>query len=113
MTRYLLALVVAFSLALTGVANAMSAFDCPYLKTPAAHDCCPPTGEDHQDKTGDRTKSLDCKIGQACRTVPVVAPVTPVLAQISVAVIVAPIILHEDAGRPSPLFAHWKPPRSA
>lgn len=113
MNRIAVTLLVIVSLAFAGVANAFAANDCPYLKAPVSHDCCPPDG-DHQsgDTSGDSKSKMDCKLGQACRTVAAVTPSLPPLSSLSVVVADDHAAADAPAVRPGPPFALWKPPRS-
>jgi hypothetical protein len=114
MTRIVVAFFVAFSLAFGGVANAMAAHDCPFLRVASSiHDCCPLTGK-HQDKSSDKdSKSQTCKLGQACRSIPAMAP------SLLETRVTLPMVrddgpaITEPTTRPSPLFSFWRPPRAA
>lgn len=114
MRRIWLTLLVAFSLTVGGVASAWAAQACPYKQAAAAgsHDCCPdqkpePQPSDHHGK------SLDCQLGQSCRTAQAVEPLQPVLTIARAEVVVA---LSPRNQQPAPTAISsglWRPPRTA
>lgn len=114
MRRIWLTLLIAFSLAVGGVASASAAQNCPFRSAPAAtHDCCPDnamkkaTDTDHHSK-----KTSDCLLGQACRASVAVAANLPVLKSTLVeGASPAPVA---SVAQPAPTvsFAFWRPPRT-
>ena len=114
MRRLWLSLLLALSLVSGGVANAWAAGDCPYLKDAAAsqHGCCPNDGADVPSHPADGSdKAAQCKLGQACRTVPMVTPI--VLAVVLPHTIRLPVRLvdNDKAVEGGPVFSLWRPPR--
>ena len=114
MRRIWLTLLVAFSLAVGGVASASAAQNCPFKSaTPAKHDCCP---DDAMQKASDSShhskKPADCQLGQACRGSAAVAVSLPVLESIRIEGVnptpVVAVVQHVLAVS----FAFWRPPRT-
>ncbi len=111
MVRHFIAFLIVLSLAFGGAANAMAAMDCPFLKAPSAHDCCPPAADQH-DKAPDHSKAPDCKLGQACRSAPAVAPQIPMLTVAVVGIVAKPPLVEQTSAPSSVLTGLWRPPRS-
>lgn len=115
MRRLWLSIVLVASLIVGGTMNAWAAKDCPYLKTAAVsvHDCCPGGGMKDQDKSDHKSKSGDCKLGQACRSAPATAAEpAPVVRPLLYAAQIA-VRMGDDHQQPTPLFSFWRPPRAA
>jgi len=114
MRRLWFAILLVVSLAVSATASAWAAQACPFKQAAAAasHDCCPdqkpePQPADHHDK------SLDCQLGQSCRTAQAVEPLQPVLTIARAEVVVA---LAPRNQQPAPTAASsglWRPPRTA
>lgn len=112
MGRIVVAFVLTLSLALGGVANAMAAMDCPYLKAAKAHDCCPPNGQ-HEDQGPTKSKASECSVGQLCRSIPAVTPLSPSLRQTIVLKTASSPSWRDEVVGHSQNSAVWKPPRAA
>jgi hypothetical protein len=114
MRRFWLTVLVAFSLAVGGAANAWAARNCPDNAAPSMHDCCP--DDQAQNKTPSdqpAKKQIDCKLGQACRASIAVTPTLPLLS----VVVAVPGHVAPDLDRSVELPAFslpvWRPPRTA
>jgi hypothetical protein len=113
MRRVSLAILVAFALTASGVANAMAAQACPMQSAANApmHDCCP---EDQQpsDQGQDQHDMDGCLMGMACRAGPVVAPSVAPIRLPTAAVSVSEPILGEPVKPSGPLQEFFRPPRT-
>jgi hypothetical protein len=114
MRRLWFAILLVISLAASATASAWAAQACPYKQAAeaASHDCCPdqtpePQPSDHQGK------SLDCQLGQSCRTAQAVEPLQSVL---TIARVEAVVALSPPTQQPAPTAVSsglWRPPRTA
>lgn len=110
MRRIWFTILLAVSLACSATASAWAMQACPYKAAPTAHDCCPkpPTAPDHSD----HSKKIDCKLGQACRVAPAIAPLVPVVATAAISVVEQPVLLERAGVRSSVPNGLWRPPRT-
>lgn len=114
MRRLWLTFLLALSLITGGVGSAWAASDCPYLKAPTLeqHSCCPDGAMPDDTPAPHDGKTMDCKIGQACRTTPAVTPllfsqIVPHAAPMPVR-----IIANDRTATIGPVFSLWRPPRA-
>ena len=113
MRRIWLTVLLAFSLAITGAANAWAAQACPYKAMPAMHDCCPDEGQAKQPPVDHGSKKApDCHVGQVCRASVAVAPSLPSVKVAAVQPVSRALELADAGEQPSPMFAFWRPPRT-
>lgn len=114
MRRLWLSLLLALSLVSSGVANAWAADDCPYLQNAVAreHSCCPDDAANTLSHHGDESdKAPQCKLGQACRTTPMVTPLAiPVVLPHTIPLPVR-LVDNDKAVEGGPVFSLWRPPR--
>ena len=113
MRRIWFTILLAVSLAFTATATAWAAQACPYKSAPVtSHDCCPqpPVAPDDQSH---HSKQMVCKLGQACRVAPAVAPELLVVAAVAKPVSEQPLMSQHDAVRSPALTGLWRPPKSA
>jgi len=109
-----LALLLSVAVACSATAGAWAAQACPFKATPEAamtHDCCPQKpvpAEQHSE----HSKKMDCKLGQACRSAPAVAPQLPTLTVAVVSVVAKPPLVEQTGAPSSVLTGLWRPPRS-
>ena len=116
MRRLWFAILLVISLAVSATASAWAAQACPYKQAgqlSASHDCCP--GQKPEPQPSDHHgKSLDCQLGQSCRTAHAVEPLEPMLtiasAEVAVAYLRAISSRSHTTAVPSGL---WRPPRTA
>lgn len=112
MRRIWFTILLALSVACSATASAWAAQACPYKTTPAAmHDCCPQPPATPDDPS-DHSKKMDCKLGQACRAAPAVAPQVPMVATAVVGVTEQPALLEQTEAPSSVLTGLWRPPRT-
>jgi hypothetical protein len=114
-----IACLLILSLVSSGIANAWAANDCPYLKSPAVHDCCPngtmagmPVTPDDGSHHPDKGKS-DCKLGQACHATPAVAPSLAPVGIVRFALSPVRVTGREMTVVVGPSTTLWRPPRAA
>lgn len=119
MRRIWLSLLLAVSLALGATADAWASQDCPYKAAPAAHDCCPDgdamTGGSAMggDQPAHPEKPVkDCRIGQACRANPAVAPSLQAVSVVVEMTVSQPVDRHQAGAPAAPTSAFWRPPRT-
>lgn len=118
-----LSLLMVIALAVSGVANAMSAADCPMASAQVGsaqmgasaldgqHDCCPDRAPE---APGDEApaKMTGCFVGQACRTAPAVTPSFAPIAFPNATILVSAPAAFEPADLSGPLQQLFRPPRS-
>lgn len=114
MRRIWLSLLLAFSLAIGGVANASAAQNCPFKSaSAAAHDCCPGGAMKKMTDTGHHSKKpVDCQLGQACRASVAVAASLPVLKSTLIEEPSPAPVAANAQPAPTISFAFWRPPRT-
>lgn len=113
MRRLWFAMLIVFSLAVSGAASAWAAQACPYKQAPlsaGAHDCCPDQKPPAQ-QTDHHRKTTDCQLGQSCRASHAVEPFVPVLRIAHVEVVVAAALSDQQADLQSIPSGLWRPPR--
>lgn len=112
MRCFWLSLLLAFSLAASGLAGVAMAADCPMAAT-AQHDCCPdggaPGAPAHDDMPGDMD---NCVMGLACRAAPVAMPTAEPALAAPVFIRLAEPIQGEPTPPSGPLAEFWRPPRT-
>jgi hypothetical protein len=112
MRRIWFTILLVVSLACSATASAWAAQNCPDKAMPvASHDCCPQPPAAPGDKP-DKSKTIDCKLGQACRAAPALTPQLPVIATALVRVVDQPALADHDGVRSTVLTGLWRPPRS-
>jgi hypothetical protein len=112
MRRIWFTILLAVSLAISATASAWAAQACPYKTAPVtSHDCCPQPPA-APDDTPHHSKQMDCKLGQACRLAPAVAPELPVIAAVAKPVSEQPLMRQHDGVRSPVLTVLWRPPKS-
>mgnify|MGYP000884496628 CR=1 FL=1 len=119
MRRFWLTLLMFVALTASGFASAVAAQSCPFLNDRAPmHDCDSMRMNDSNGSTQDQTparnpeKMAVCYLGQACRSVPVVAPALEPL-RVSFGVILQPrLLIDAPAPATGSVRDFWRPPRS-
>ena len=113
MRRIWFTLLLALAVACNATASAWAMQACPYKAAPSAHDCWPqpPATPDKPDKP-DHAKKMDCKLGQACRAAPAVAPQVAAVETAPIAAIEQPALLEQTAARSAVPTGLWRPPRT-
>lgn len=112
MRRAWLTLLLAFSLAASGLAGVAMAADCP-MAAAAQHDCCPdgdaPNAPAHEDMPGDMDT---CVMGLACRAAPIAMPTAEPSLATPVFIRLAQPVMGGATSPSGPLAEFWRPPRT-